>query len=131
MGLLQAVDRSVEPLARNLDYRLQRHAAISANIANADTPRYRAVDVTFAQALGRARLPLAVTHPGHRNGTTVQPRDRLILSGGEPRRDGNDVDIDAEMVRLAQNQIEYQFLARRLGGKFQKIKQAISGRTTP
>jgi flagellar basal-body rod protein FlgB len=122
----------VDPLARQMAYRMSRHAAISANVANADTPGYSAVDVSFSAALEGAGLRLATTHANHLGGQrNLQLRDRLQLSGGEPRRDGNDVDIDAEMVKLARNQIEYQFLTRRLGGKFQKIKEAISGRTSP
>ena len=52
----------------------------------------------------------------------------MVFSGGMPRRDGNDVDIDREMGKLARNQIEYQFLARRLSSKFNKLREAISGK---
>ena len=130
MGWFEAVDRYVDPLVAQMRYRQHRHAAIASNIANADTPGYRAVDVTFEQALGRA-LGLAVTHPAHRAGVRAGAREAVVPAGGIPRRDGNDVDIDREMAKLARNQIEYQFLARVLGARFRKLKEAITGRSTP
>ncbi|GAB4255244.1 MAG: flagellar basal body rod protein FlgB [Deferrisomatales bacterium] len=130
MGVLGSIDAAVAPLVRGLDSRTRRHAAISANIANADTPGYRAVDVSFAQVLERAGLPLATTHPRHLTGARSGGADRLVLSGGEARRDGNDVNLDGEMVKLARNQIEYQFLVRALGSRFRKLKEAITGRAS-
>ncbi len=131
MPILEAVGRSVEATARGLEARARRQAAISANIANADTPQYRAIDLSFAEVLSEASAgaTLSVTDPRH-----LQPdpgfthADAVVLSGGAVRRDGNDVDVDREMTKLARNQIEYQFLARALGSKFRKLKEAITGR---
>lgn len=130
MSFLQAVDQSVDPLVRGLDLRRSRHAAVSANIANAETPGYNARDVSFGRILERARLALTQTHSRHLQSRPRSEADRMIRSGGEPRRDGNDVDIDREMVKLARNQIEYRFLTRILGGRFRKLKEAITGRAT-
>ncbi|GAB4246387.1 MULTISPECIES: flagellar basal body rod protein FlgB [Deferrisoma] len=131
MGFLQAMDGAVGPLVDELRYRQRRQAVIAANVANADTPGYRALDVRFERALERAGLPMARTHPRHLGGARAPGRVEVVAAGGVPRRDGNDVDIDREMAKLAQNQIEYQFLTRVLGARFRKLKEAISGRTTP
>jgi flagellar basal-body rod protein FlgB len=122
----------VQTLSRGLELRTRRQAAVAANVANADTPGYRALDVSFAGAFEAAagRLALTTTHGSHLSGLRSAGSDSLVLSGGTPRRDGNDVNIDSEMVKLAQNQIEYQFLARAANGKFRKLKEAISGRTS-
>jgi len=132
VNFLDAIDRSIAPVVQGLDQRSRRHAAIASNVANADTPGYRAVDLSFGRQLEKASLGLATTHPGHRTGGTggLSGRDQLVLSGGLARRDGNDVDIDREMGKLAQNQIEYQFLARRLSSQFGKLREAITGRST-
>ena len=133
MGFLDAVDRSVATVARGLDARSRRQAALAANVANADTPGYRAVDASFAGLLDSAlaALPLSATDARHLQGTaSPSGGDFLVLSGGAPRRDGNDVNIDREMAKLARNQIEYQFLSRALGRKFSKLKEAITGRAT-
>ncbi len=132
MGFLEAIDRSVATITRGLDARAQRQAAISANIANADTPGYRAVDVSFAAMLEQASASpsLTVTHPMH---LQVGPgggtgADTVVFSGGSQRRDGNDVNVDREMVNLARTQIEYQFLTRALARRFGKYREAITGR---
>jgi flagellar basal-body rod protein FlgB len=131
VNFLDAIDRSIAPVVRGLDRRSQRHAAIAANVANADTPGYRAVDVSFGNQLEKARLALRTTDAAHRTGSGGFPgRDAVVFSGGLARRDGNDVDIDREMGRLARNQIEYQFLARRLSSKFGKLREAITGRAS-
>lgn len=130
MAWFDAVERSISPLVRGLEQRSQRQTAIAANVANADTPGYRAMDVTFRQVAQEAGLPLAATHPAHLS-TIAQDSPAIVtFSGGELRRDGNDVDVDREMVKLARNQIEYQFLARALGGKFRRLKEAITGRAS-
>lgn len=133
MGLLDSVDQAISPLVRGLDARRKRHAVVSANIANAETPGYQAVDLSFGQVLQRAGMSLERTDPRHLPGRSAgaQSGDRVVLSGGLPRRDGNDVDVDAEMVKLARNQIEYQFLSRQLNGRFRWLKQAITGSIQP
>lgn len=130
MSFFEALNRTVEPLALGLETRSKRQSALAANVANADTPGYRAVDVSFEGLLARAgaSLPLAATDAKHLQGAGAAGRDRVVLSGGAPRRDGNDVDIDREMGKLAKNQIEYQFLARILSRKFNKLREAITGR---
>lgn len=133
MGFMEALDRSVSPLVRGLDVRGSRHAAIAANIANVDTPGYRAVDASFAGLLNSslAALPMAATNGRHLAGAVSGGvGDVFVPVGGAARRDGNDVNIDREMAKLARNQIEYQFLARRIGSKFSKLKEAITGRAT-
>lgn len=128
---------SISHLTDGLNARRRRHAAISSNVANVDTPGYGAVDVSFAGTLRRAReapsLPVAKTDERHLSGSSPPGGgpDAVVLSGAHPRRDGNTVDIDQEMAKLARNQIEYQFLAQRLAGKFKKLKEAITGGPSP
>ncbi len=121
----------VGPLVEELRYRQRRQAVLAANVANADTPGYQALDVRFDRAMARQGLRLAATDPRHLGGTRGAGRQTVVAAGGTPRRDGNDVDIDREMAKIAQNQIEYQFLTRVLGSRFRKLKEAITGRPTP
>jgi len=131
VGFLRAMDGVVGPLVEELRYRQRRQAVLAANVANADTPGYRALDVRFDRAMARQGLRLATTHPRHLGGPRASDRQTVVAAGGTPRRDGNDVDIDREMAKIAQNQIEYQFLTRMLGSRFRKLKEAITGRPTP
>jgi flagellar basal-body rod protein FlgB len=131
MGFMQALDVHVAPLATHINHRVARHAALASNIANVDTPGYKAVDVSFAQTMDRAKLRMTATSGMHLSGGGKKSSDGFerYEIAGEARRDGNTVNIDHEMVKLAENQIEFTFLSRMLGGKFRKLKEAITGRS--
>ena len=81
-----------------------RQSALAANIANADTPGYRRVDVDFHSALAAA---MGSSDPsGSLAGLSFAPQaDR---SAGATRADGNTVDIDAESAKLAANALDQQ-----------------------
>ncbi|MFB3816376.1 MAG: flagellar basal body rod protein FlgB [Candidatus Methylomirabilales bacterium] len=85
----------------------QRHRVLAANLANVETPDYRAQEASFAVALDEAR-------GGARVELSVGPDADAV-----PRRDGNSVDLDRQMVKLAQNTGWHlgvlQILANRLG----------------
>ncbi len=112
----------------------QRQQAISSNIANIDTPGYQATDVAFETELrrsmgGRAE-GLATTDPRHiptgatRRGQPGTPSSQLLTS---QRLDGNNVDIDQEMVKLAETQMRYQAAASALNTKLNTIRNVIRG----
>lgn len=128
MAIFDVIDAGVAPLADRLKHKAARNSAIAANIANIDTPGYKAVDVTFKSALQSAGVDMARTSPRHLAAGGLPPGFDIVELGGDPRRDGNDVNIDHEMVRLAQNQLEYRFLARSLARRFNKLREAITGR---
>jgi len=128
MDFFNALNKDVGFMVKGLDQREKRHSVLSANIANADTPGYKSIDVSFGKELEKAGLKMARTNPAHLGGTTNTEKDSIVLTGGLPRRDGNDVDIDAQMASLARNQIEYALLTKALGKRFQMLKEAIRGR---
>ena len=112
----------------------RRQQAVSDNIANIDTPGYRAKEVPFETELRRAlsdgTVSLATTDPRHIAGcgrTTnqlgMQPAQMLTSQ----RLDGNDVDIDQEMVKLADTQMRYQAAASALNTKLATIRNVIRG----
>lgn len=130
MGFFNVIDNAVGPLAASLGQKVQRHAAIAANIANVDTPGYKAVDVTFAEELQNAGIQMARTDRGHLTAGGFRPGSstKVMKLNGVPRRDGNDVNIEHEMVKMAENQIEYRFLTNMLKRRFDKYREAITGR---
>jgi flagellar basal-body rod protein FlgB len=81
-----------------------RQNALAANIANADTPGYRRVDVDFHSALAAA---MGSADPsGSLASMTFAPQ--VDRSAGATRADGNSVDIDAESAKLAANALDQQ-----------------------
>ncbi|MDX2112211.1 MAG: flagellar basal body rod protein FlgB [Alphaproteobacteria bacterium] len=96
----------------------QRQAVLAQNIANADTPGYKAKDVKeqdFAAIASRmhqaASMPMAKTNAGHLSGQPVSVGSNKFIkreSTYEQNPNGNNVVIEEEMMRVAENQAEYQ-----------------------
>lgn len=117
-------DRVVGQLAGGLQYAGLRHEVIARNIANAETPGYRAQDLVFDRML--AASPAAETSGAT---TALAPPGRLTASGDvAPAQNGNDVHLDRQMARLAENTIFQHTLVGLLTNQFAALKQAISGR---
>jgi flagellar basal-body rod protein FlgB len=114
-------------VTNHMNYRSYRQEVLSSNIANVDTPGYRAKEVTFEEELG-SRLTLRTTDEKHLK--------KSIAAGRYPVKDdpfariGNDsntVDLDREMMKLNQNQIMFDASAEVIQNKIQELKDVIGG----
>jgi len=123
-------DPTISMLWRGLDVAAFRQELLAHNIANADTPGYRRVDLSFAAFLDKAEedLPMARTNPAHLANPQGTPAIQVARTDGPARTDGNTVVIEAEMARLSQNAMYYQALAAQLAKHFALLNTAISGR---
>lgn len=95
-----------EALARVEDamrFRVARQGVLAANVANADTPGFRGADLAFDAALVRAAAPSAPAHPRHLPVDAAAPDWRVVARDGAPRPDGNDVNLDRELIELTRN----------------------------
>ncbi len=100
-----------------------RQRVLAANIANAESPGYQAQDVTFAQALEGAQPP----QPGSAQGLRIQTRVAPDPEGAA-RRDGNSVDLDRQMVKLAQNTMWHNAMIQILTSRLSALKAVIQNR---
>lgn len=116
-----------------LSLRQQRLEVLASNIANADTPHYKARDVDFHAALQRAigELPPgapAQTQPGHQGAIGEAGTDgwvyRLPL---QPSLDGNTVDAEYEKAAFARAALEYRASLSFVDGRVRKLMTAITG----
>jgi len=103
-------------LARALTFHHQRHEILATNIANIETPGYRAQDLEFKDALRNA-----FTSPEQETG---EPRV-IDKPSGIARPDRNTVDVDMEMARLADNRATYTALAEILARRLAGLRRAI------
>jgi flagellar basal-body rod protein FlgB len=119
-----------------LNLRAERQKVLAANIANAETPNYKARDFDFSRELSRALeqgrasdqgLSLATTSPRHlAGGAAGAPvRDLLYRVPDQPSLDGNTVDMDRERVQFADNAVRYQAALSLLNSRIQGIKSAM------
>lgn len=80
-----------------------RQSVIARNVANADTPGYKAMEVTpFADLVADPGPRLAATRPGHLGDDGALPGAESFRRGGEASPNGNDVSIEEEMIAAAE-----------------------------
>jgi len=125
-------DKALGNLPADLAVYSKRSGLLASNIANADTPGYKARDIDFRAALSRAsgeQLALKTTRGNHiasaGNGTSGP--EVLYRVPTQPSLDGNTVDSQQEKARFTENAIRYQSTLTFLGGKFSGLKLAIKG----
>lgn len=128
---IRAFDQTMGLLSRFLDGGAARHQAIAANLANQDTPGYRAVTVSFQDALTAAAdsaLAPVATRPGHLS-IAPSPFSHVTTTTDThaTRLDGNTVSVDQEMAKLAENTLLYEAGAELLSAKIHFLKTAIRG----
>lgn len=126
-------DNTIGALNTSLNLRLVNQNVISSNVANADTPGYKAKTVEFETALRDAlgvgnQLPTAETNPKHIVHRATDPVDPEIYDdpNGVESLDGNTVDRAGEMAKMAENQILYDASAEMLKRKLGMLKYAIT-----
>ena len=129
------VDKTALLLKKSLDLRMQNQQVIAGNVANAQTPGYKAQRLEFEGALRQAvegrGQDVAVTHPRHisSHGGSIARVEATVseVGGGGGLGDKNTVSVDQEMILLAQNQIMYEASAQLLSKKMSIIKYVVQG----
>ena len=131
MKIDKLLDPSLAGIEKAMDLTWKRNQAITSNIANVETPQYRAVDYNFSTELDRA---FNVSDPSNQiKQTSSKHMDLSSESGahlmpdlsGATKPDGNNVDIDIQMGRLAYNSSKYIQAANLIRKKFQILSNAI------
>jgi flagellar basal-body rod protein FlgB len=130
-------DGTLSLLQRSMNLRSAQHQALSANIANADTPHYRPFEVAVEEALRKLRpearpAAMARTQSAHLPAPAAAAADRLRLRPAAApafslRADGNTVDIDRAMGDLAENTLKYKTSAQLLSAQLKSLKNVIQG----
>lgn len=119
-------------LGRHMTQAVQRQAAAVGNIANLDTPGYRTKEVRFADALDDrlAASGMAASHPGHlgaaSSGVADVRSEVTEAQGLASRRDGNNVQIDRELLGLTRATGDFTKAQTVLAAKFRLVRYAIN-----
>ena len=113
-------------LRRQMTVAVARQVAAAGNLANVDTPGYRAKEVTFEETLGRRTGGIAATNAKHvgsavdSSGVTVQEIE------GPGRRDGNTVQLDRELLTMGRAGGDFAAAQTALAAKFRLVRYAIN-----
>lgn len=129
---MKLFSNTISTLEQALNYSATKQKVIAQNISNADTPGYKAKNVSFQAELDSAvqmNTRTASTHPRHiafkgsASSNITVTTDRSTSYNNT----GNNVDVDKEMADLATNQIYYNALVERVSGKFNSLQTVIRG----
>lgn len=121
--------------AKALQVRATRAELIANNLANADTPDYKARDIDFRAALAntgasQGGVQLTTTRGNHLGGTgagaanSAAEQYRVPLT---PSLDGNSVDVQVEQAAFAENSVRYQATLTFLNSRLRGLMTAITG----
>lgn len=115
-------------MQRVLDSSWFRHEILAGNVANSETPGYKAKRLNFEDYLKqeiKPRMVMATTNPLH-----VQASNQHTMAISQDRSsvtpDGNSVDIDKEMAEVSANALYYTAISRQLASQFSLLRKAIT-----
>jgi flagellar basal-body rod protein FlgB len=111
----------------------RRAQLLSQNLANSDTPNYKAKDIDFKAALksvanGKMQAPLKATQSNH-----IQPKgffmgvESMYRQPTQPSLDGNTVEPHVEMAEFTENSMRYLMTLRIMTGRINSMMSAIRG----
>ena len=133
--MIDKLDAALRFNREALNLRAQRQEVLAANIANADTPNYKARDFDFNSQLSRAveqgrasqSVALATTSGRHLQGDAMAMSDSELLFRVPTQSsiDGNTIEMDVERVNFAENALRYEFSLTRVSSKIKTLLSAV------
>jgi flagellar basal-body rod protein FlgB len=116
---------TIEVLRQATAFATRRHEILAQNVANAETPGFQARDLTFEHELSIAQKVNSVPAVALDTPTL----DLRLVDAIDARLsvDGNNVDIDRQMARIAQNTLYHNTVIQLLGSRLAALKTAING----
>jgi flagellar basal-body rod protein FlgB len=136
--MINKLDKELNFHHQALSLRVARQELLSSNVANADTPNFKAKDIDFASVLNQKlsltpsqnQVNLNTTSPMHINSAAsgVFGDNILYRVPLQPSADGNTVDMDMERTRFADNAIKYDASITFLNSEFRNISSALQER---
>ena len=126
---------TMKVVERVLDLRATRQQVIDSNIANEETPGYRAKDLRFQEALMAAsnrpsHVSLTLTHAHHLNTADIRTslaQQIVEIPSGDLPLDANTVNLELEMAKLSDNAVQYNTAAQIIAGEFRGLLSVIRG----
>ena len=118
-------------LEQALDVRYRRNAVISSNVANSETPGYRAREYDFSGELEKvlgAKDELIKTNSSHMDLSSTSGARIVYDNSGPVGADGNNVDLDISMAKMSENSRGYASSATWLGVQLKILSSAVKGR---
>ena len=108
-----------------LKHTTKRHGVLLSNVANADTPGYKAKDMKFGNVLNNMTLEFKITHHKHIKGDGPEASGEIVSEPEESWLDSNNVEPDVEMAKLVENSMLFEAGINMLSAKIRMFKNAL------
>jgi len=115
----------VEALRQQMTKSVARQVAAAGNLANVDTPNYKAMEPTFADAL-KGQLQMSATRANHINPANPNTPGVREVKDAVARRDGNTVELDRELLTMQRASGDFAAAQTALTAKFKLVRYAIN-----
>lgn len=126
--MVKGLDEMMRVQVEALRLRSYRQEVLAANLANADTPNYKAVDFDFGSALRDAAESRTGSGALLKTGASPAAGPQLLYhTPSQAALDGNSVEADTERAKMADNAIRYEAALRMLTGQIKSMLSAIQG----
>lgn len=102
-----------------------RHGVIASNIANVDTPDYKAKDLTFDQMFNDELIELKTTSPQHIKNMDLGLSEEVRTESGQQWVDKNNVELDMEVAKMTENALLFQATLHMFSTKIRMFKNAL------
>jgi flagellar basal-body rod protein FlgB len=115
-------------LGRQLTVAVAKQTTAAGNLANLDTPGYRTRDVSFDDVLAKEMQGsgLAATNAGHLPASAAAAPGGREVDGLAVRRDGNNVELDRELLHMSRAAADFSAAQTALTAKFRHVRYAIN-----
>lgn len=124
---MKSIFDSVDRMSDALTFHRDRHSVLAGNLANLDTPGYKPVDLERRDPVAAAPLPMAATEPGHMQSVSGPAGENLVdSSDANPSVDGNAVNLEREMAKVAANRVRYGTTSELVSRRLALLKYAAS-----
>jgi len=127
---------TISLLEKSLNLRSMQHRVLASNIANMDTPNYKAFELVVEEEMNKNKgtgpgIQLVQTHANHLPTHNMRTGNVKFKAAKPPsfslRGDGNTVDVDRTMGKLAKNTLLYNTATQLISKKFKGLRNAIKG----
>jgi flagellar basal-body rod protein FlgB len=128
--MFNSIDKALAFDSKMLSVRGYRQQILASNIANADTPNYKAMDIDFSQMLTHAMGSISMSrtdgsHLDPKGGNPVAGLKPMYRTAVQPSIDGNTVDSDVEQAQFSENALQYMSTLQFMNGKIQSTLLAL------
>lgn len=115
--------------SRALEVASRRLNILATNLANADTPNYKARDIDFRAAMSQADqgVQIQATQPGHAGQSGARNIKLMYRVPHQPSADGNTVDAQRETTAIAETNVRYQAALTFVNARIRGLRLAITG----